>query len=289
VLFRSLTVGTTTITSGTDKTILYNNAGVLGSTTGITYGGATAATTGIHAQSATQNGLFVRGDNTASVPGLFGGSPALLALHVLNGSNFYQLGYRSDAEGFIANYQSSGNILSFSHYDTGDVFQGENNLIAQGGMAFYSASSVWGAIRETAADVFALSTTADLSSYTDRLTFGVRGITQLVPASAIADGNLPTSHLHFYLDEGANEIKVKAKESDGTTVLTATLGSGGGSPAGSGTEIQVRAGASTFGAVTGSSSANGTITLVGQAVSGGDSLLDLTPGASTGEIGRAHV
>jgi len=66
---------------------------------------------------------------------------------------------------------------------------------------------------------------------------------------------------------------------NGSGVLS--WGSAGASPSGSGTEIQARGGASSFGAVTGSSTTNGDITLVGQAVSGGDVLLDMTPGAST--------
>jgi len=58
-------------------------------------------------------------------------------------------------------------------------------------------------------------------------------------------------------------------------------GGGGGTPAGTGSEIQARLNASTFQAVTGSSTSNGGITLVGQAVSGGSAFVVMTGGAHT--------
>ncbi|MCI0389003.1 MAG: hypothetical protein MOB07_09610, partial [Acidobacteria bacterium] len=59
-------------------------------------------------------------------------------------------------------------------------------------------------------------------------------------------------------------------------------GGGGGTPAGVGSEIQARLNGTTFQAVTGSSTGNGDITLVGQAVAGGAAFVVLTGGAHTG-------
>jgi len=87
-----------------------------------------------------------------------------------------------------------------------------------------------GVFYEVIEDVFALGLATDRTSkvtYTDFITWGDRGVTTIAPPSAIADGDMPISGLQFYLDEAANLIKAKARESGGA-IINATLGSGGG-------------------------------------------------------------
>lgn len=97
------------------------------------------------------------------------------------------------------------------------------------------------------------------------------------PASGVltnATGLPPTTGIVGW---PANAAGVLTNNGAGTLSWAAA----GGSPAGSGSEIQARASASTFQAVTGSSTASGGIVLVGQATAAGAQVLDLTPGGHT--------
>jgi hypothetical protein len=47
----------------------------------------------------------------------------------------------------------------------------------------------------------------------------------LLDTSEIADADLPTGCCQFWRDEATNEIKVKTKYNDGTTIKTATIAS----------------------------------------------------------------
>lgn len=90
---------------------------------------------------------------------------------------------------------------------------------------------------------------------------------------------------HTIIFPSANASGVLTNDGSGNLSWGAGGGGGGGSPGGSGTEIQYRSGASTFGAVTGSSYSSNTIGLVSQSTT--NTPLAITGAASqTGDLLR---
>jgi hypothetical protein len=87
--------------------------------------------------------------------GLAGGSPCLLTLQTIDDSLYYNLGYKSDAYGSIANYISNGtskNSLVFDFYTPTNDNLGTNELIGYGGYAMDangSKAGMWTHVNNT--------------------------------------------------------------------------------------------------------------------------------------------
>lgn len=206
---------------GSDKELLFNNGGALGAAAGVEYGGTGAALLSVRAPAHDQNLVEFRDDASASPAGLFGGFPSLLTLHLKNSAHFYTIAYVNDDYGAIANYIAADVSVEFDHYNAEGDFLGNNNLLPAGGLAFYGLTTPleYGIMTGLAGtdNTFLLGHSYPPTQVAD-LTWGVRGITQRTPATAISDADVPTSHLHFYLDEAADSLKAKWKETGGAVL-----------------------------------------------------------------------
>ena len=210
---------------GSSGNLQFNNAGAFGGSTWAYSASANWTMTGTPA--ALKNALLLHELASTPTNGV-DGAPVLLQLHTLGGlTDYYQLGYTNDDGQAIANFQS-GNKLVFQFFDAA-VGIGQAELHPGGTLGFVLSATYWGGVGEKSAEVYglALSDSGLFSGAIWPLTYQAGGVTQSAPASALADGSVPVSHVHFYLDEAANELKAKWKESGGA-VLTATLNGGGG-------------------------------------------------------------
>jgi hypothetical protein len=303
---------------GSNKQMVFNNSGAFGATSKITYSESDPQLISLIATPPNIGMTISESGSTPPSTGLQG-YPELLHLHVTNASTYWALGYSNEASSFKwANFETNDGTLTFSCEDSTDSSRGMGFEFNPGstGYSSYSFSnkgiffgnlsnltSGIGGLAEVSAGSFglALSTTwSGSSGVTTPLVWSSSGI-QLYPLTASAGG---TNELRFLelAANGSNYVGFKAPDAittnkiwtlpsvDGTNgQFLSTNGSGvlgwatatGASPAGSGSEIQARSNGTTFKAVTGSSSTDGDIKLVGQVASGGYTLLDLTPAANT--------
>lgn len=301
---------------GSNKQMVFNNSGAFGATSKITYSESDDWLLNITPTSG-KFGMTINED-TATAPPLVQNYPALLNLNVKNGASYWALSYSSDAaDADWVNFLADDGTLYFYGtslsdplnvgYTFGLAINAGYGLTRMfpGGMVFSNGigGSYYGCIKQLDNDIFGLGLTTDafgVSGFVPSLVWTVDGV-QLRPVSVSAGG---TNELRFLelAGNGSNYVGFKAPDAittnkiwtlpsaDGTNgQFLSTNGSGvlgwatatGASPAGSGSEIQARSNGTTFKAVTGSSSTNGDIKLVGQVASGGYTLLDLTPAANT--------
>lgn len=154
---------------------------------------------------------------TATASATIQGAPSLLHLHAINNTAFWAIGYSSDATAYEwANYLEDDGGLSFD-VDNGTI-SGLITFYPQGLELQSISSTYYGGIAEVASDQFGLmlTTSTPTSGATFPLTWRDTGITQLAPAAALADGDLAVNHVHLYLNETADSLNVKWKESGGT-------------------------------------------------------------------------
>lgn len=232
-----------TTAPGSSGDLLHNNANAYAAASLLNY--AASGSPSLTVASNADGALFVK-EAASGSPTLIQGFPALFTLQVVDDSTFWQLAYTSDASPYAwANFLRDDGHLTFSAINVStDASIGDTHVLSFGGIAINNGSlsnTSFGMVYQSDADVYALGRDGgfDLAATPANvdLTWGGRGITLRAPASAIADGSVPANHVHFYLDEAANELKAKWKESGGT-VLTATLNSSGGTPGGSDTQLQ---------------------------------------------------
>lgn len=153
--------------------------------------------------------------------GAIAGSPTMLTLALGASSPYYHLGYVAQGRGQIANFVNTGVTLEFDHYDDSETYLGSNYLLSYGGFAGggASASTPGGGLYEIATDRFAVGLVNSLSaasSNTHRVILDANGVTSYAPATALADGSIAASNVHFYLTEASDLLSVKWKESGGT-------------------------------------------------------------------------
>lgn len=213
---------------GSSGQLLYNNANAYAAVAGSVYS-ASADHSLKFTPTVSKAGLLIY-EPTSTAPATVVGAPALLQLHTVDDISYWQLSYSSDAINDVwANYLYSDGGIWFSHSngtDTGYFAMWRN------GFATTSISSTqYGGIGEVADNQFGLmlTTATPSSGAVFPLTWRTTGITQAVPATALADGSVPVNHLHFYQDEATNELKAKWKESGGS-VNTITFGGGASNP-----------------------------------------------------------
>lgn len=220
---------------GSSGNLLYNNANAYGAASLVNY--SASAAVALTVTSNANGALFVRESTSGSTPFLIQDFPALFTLQNTDGSTFWQMAYTNDTSpNAYANFLQDTGYLTFSAVrSSDDVELGDTHLLPYGGIGINNAGytkAAYGLIYQSGDDIFALGRDnafdlAETPANVD-LTWGSRGITFRAPSSAIADGNLAATHLHFYQDEATNELKAKWKESGGS-VNTITFGSGGAS------------------------------------------------------------
>lgn len=179
----------------------------------------------------------------SSTPPALTGSPSLLHIHALNGSDYWAAKFTSDDSTNVwTNYLDSDGSYNLTGVDSGlflasssfsyytDV-DGAEWYFYPKGLEFASLSATyWGGIGEIASDHFGLMLTTDTpsSGAIFPLTWRNTGITQHVPATALSDGNIPNNHLHFFIDEPTDTLRVKWKESGGTVLSSILITSASG-------------------------------------------------------------
>lgn len=182
--------------------------------------------------SSSKGGLTIK-EATSVAPTLLdinGGSPWLVNLHTKDAITYYQLVYSIESTGaVVANYINGDGAITFDHYSTAE---GENSLLAYGGLAFYSGSSnAYGGIYQRADDLFSIGLVSDFSAEggnANRINFSSGGVTQYVPGTALSDSLVQPNHLHFFIDEATDTLRVKWKESGGTVLSSILITSASG-------------------------------------------------------------
>jgi hypothetical protein len=94
------------------------------------------------------------------------GYPTLLTLSAINANTFFQLGYKSNTYGDIANWQDANNVLKFSHYDTTDTLTADNILMGFGGFSFIDQTGSGGdlGVYEYDDDIMGIGTISDYAT-----------------------------------------------------------------------------------------------------------------------------
>lgn len=201
---------------GSSGDLIYNNGGAYAAIAGSEYS-ASADYSLKFTPTADKTGLLLYDSTSSTIPTQFGGVAVLQHLHVNTGS-YYHLGYSTEDDGRrIANYMLDGGLYFDTYLNPGFT---SNGILPYGGFAFYTgASAAYGGIYQFADDEFAIGIVDDFSAEggnRNRITFSATGVTSYAPASALADGDVAVNHVHFYLDEAADGLKAKWKESGGT-------------------------------------------------------------------------
>lgn len=220
---------------GSSGNLIYNNANAYAAASLVNY--SASAAVALTVTSNANGALFVRESTSGSTPFLIQDFPALFTLQNTDGSTFWHLAYTNDAApNAYANFLQDAGHLTFSAVrSSDDAGLGDTHILPFGGIAIDNTAHTntsFGMVYQSGNDIYALGRDnafdlAETPANVD-LTWGSRGITFRAPASAIADGDLAATHLHFYQDEATNELKAKWKESGGS-VNTITFGSGGAS------------------------------------------------------------
>lgn len=197
---------------------------------------------------ASKTGFLV--SESGSTPSAFvAGSSVLSHLHASDASTYWALGYSSDsANSEWGNYINDGDgslifygtdssetlgNMTFSLFQlagvTGDFYAYPNALAFAG-----STSTQYGGIGEISSNYYGLMITPGTPLHVGTkypLTWRTTGVTQFVPGTALADGDIQPNHLHFFIDEASDTLRVKWKESGGTVLssilLTSALGTTG--------------------------------------------------------------
>lgn len=196
----------------------------------LSYGGTARVTV---AQGGTAANLLSLNHNTQTVQvnheagatfpsgGAIAGNPTTLTLALGASSSYYQLGYVTQGIGQIANFMNTGSSLEFDHYDGTETYLGSNYFLSYGGFsgAGTSPGAFGGGLYEIGTDRFAVGLVNSLtaaSGNTHSIIFDANGVTSYAPASALADGSVAVSNVHFYMTEASDLLSVKWKESGGT-------------------------------------------------------------------------
>ncbi len=221
---------------GSSGNLIFNNANAYGAASLVNY--SANAAVALTVTSNANGALFVRESTSGSTPFLIEDFPALFTLQNTDGSTFWQLAYTNDASpNAYANFLQDAGHLTFSAVrSSDDVLLGDTHLLPYGGIGINNGghtNTSYGLVYQSGNDIYALGRDggfdlAETAANVD-LTWGSRGITFRAPSSAIADGDIAATHLHFYQDEATNELKAKWKESGGS-VNTITFGGGASNP-----------------------------------------------------------
>lgn len=221
---------------GSSGNLIYNNANAYAAALLVSYSASAAVALTVTGNA--NGALFVRESTSGSTPFLIQDFPALFTLQNADGLTFWQLAYTNDAApNAYANFLQDAGHLTFSAVRSSDgVFLGDTYLLPYGGIGINNGghtNTSHGLVYQSGNDIYALGRDnafdlAETPANVD-LTWGSRGITFRAPSSAIADGDIVATHLHFYQDEATNELKAKWKESGGS-VNTITFGGGASNP-----------------------------------------------------------
>lgn len=216
---------------GSDKEVQFNNNGSLDGIPSFEYDPTDNWSLNFSPSSG-KTGLLIKEPGSTPVTNIQG-FPVLTQLHTVNSSTYWGVGFSSDATPATwATCLQPDGVLNLSYDDTTDT--GSYYLYRNGLALFGSVSSTHsGTFYELSDNVYGLGLSDDVidSGNTNRIKWGLDGVTHYVPPTAILDANLPANHLHFSIDETNDLLRVKWKESGGTVlssiVLTSALGTTG--------------------------------------------------------------
>jgi hypothetical protein len=180
---------------------------------------------------------------------------------------------------YTANFGITNNCTNFGM--NGGYLLNNTQSGWQGGMSFYFADTalqLWSTGPVELVGQGSWNGAPTVKVYSDRMTVGVpfasnarlefgKGDTSITHSFQLGDS--PAASLQYKLPNAsptANQVLQASAPASGVVILswaTPASGGGGGSPAGTGTEIQYRSGASAFGAISGSSVSGANVTFGG--------------------------
>ncbi len=191
-------------------------------------------------------------------------------------------------------YTSSAGTLTLGHNTSNTISNSGTGITIVGGISAYPAGSIPHYSIDVVSGAWGTSITDDRAPYSVAPDITSTGGTVAI-TKTLGGVNLEASGYATVAEEGSSltqrsilnfiGVSMTCVDNAGATRTDCTLSAGGGSPGGSGTELQYRSGASTFGAVTGSSTSGGNITIVGSGTFGANGRALITQnGAGTGVL-----
>jgi hypothetical protein len=211
---------------GSNLQIQYNNSGAFGGAIGVTFDPTGDARLNVQDQGGFTNVIAARENGVTPV--LVAGFPALLTVQTVDANNYWHVAYINETGGKIANFLSDSGDLIFTFYDLTDTQTGAFNFLQGSDTRIQLENANANACRIGRTDTLADFSTFDtapivLAPNTVRSVYAAMdGVITLCPDTPLADGVLNNNELHFSVDEGADNLNVKVKYSDGS-VHTASI------------------------------------------------------------------